>query len=47
LHLSALIEDRWLENGPDWWRSALVSRALENYLGSGLRFVYLQTAIAG
>ena len=43
---SALIEDRFHETGPPWLRAAEVLRVVENYLRSGLRFVYLHTALA-
>jgi 4-aminobutyrate aminotransferase/(S)-3-amino-2-methylpropionate transaminase len=46
LRLSALIEERSRESGPPWLRSAEVLRVLDNYLRSGLRFVYLQAVIA-
>ncbi|OGJ86608.1 MAG: hypothetical protein A2268_12925 [Candidatus Raymondbacteria bacterium RifOxyA12_full_50_37] len=45
--LSALIEERFLESGPLWFRHAEVVRRVENYLGSGLCFVYLHTMAAG
>ncbi len=47
VYLSTVIEERWREAGPAWWRSAHVLRVLENYLGSGIRFAYLQTALSG
>ena len=40
-----LIEDRFLETGPPWIRGATVLKRLDNYLRSGIAFVYLQTAI--
>jgi 4-aminobutyrate aminotransferase/(S)-3-amino-2-methylpropionate transaminase len=43
---SALIEERFRETGPPWLRTAEVLRVVENYLQSGLRFVYLHTALA-
>jgi hypothetical protein len=46
LRLSALIEERCHQSGPPWLRSAEVLRTLDNYLRSGLRFVYLQATIA-
>ena len=46
LRLSTLIEERWLQSGPPWLRSAEVLRVLDNYLRSGIRFVYLQAMIA-
>jgi len=44
--LSTVIEERWLQSGPAWLRSAEVLRVLDNYLRSGIRFVYLQATIA-
>jgi hypothetical protein len=41
-HLSALIEDRVRETGPAWVKSASVLKRIDNYLRSGIRFVYLQ-----
>ena len=46
LWLSALIEERCQQSGPAWFRSAEVLRLVENYLGSGQRFVYVQARIA-
>jgi hypothetical protein len=46
LRLSALIEEQWRESGPAWLRSAEVLRVVDNYLRSGLRFVYLQATLA-
>ena len=43
LHLSALVEERFRETGPAWLRSAEVLRSVDNYLHSGLRFVYLRS----
>jgi hypothetical protein len=43
--LSTLIEERVLETGPDWLRSATVLNRIENYLRSGSAFVYLQVAL--
>ena len=45
-YLSTLIEDRILESGPDWLRGAAVLNSVDNYLRSGLRFVYLQAPLA-
>jgi hypothetical protein len=42
---SALIEERFHETGPAWLRAAEVLRVVENYLRSGLRFVYLHTVM--
>ena len=44
--LSAMIEDHVRLNGPPWLASATVLERLENYLRSGIDFVYLQSAIA-
>jgi 4-aminobutyrate aminotransferase-like enzyme len=44
-YLSTLIEDRILESGPEWLRGAAVLNRVENYLRSGVRFVYLQCAL--
>jgi hypothetical protein len=46
LRLSALVEERIRESGPAWLRSAEVLRIVDNYLRSGLRFVYLQARVA-
>jgi 4-aminobutyrate aminotransferase-like enzyme len=43
--LSTLIEDRLRETGPPWFRSAVILEQIENYLGSGSRFAYLQAAL--
>ncbi len=43
---SALIEETWRQTGPAWLRSAEPLRVVDNYLRSGLRFVYLQAPIA-
>jgi hypothetical protein len=44
-HLSALVEERFHQSGPAWLRSAEVLRVVDNYLRSGQRFVYLQSAL--
>ena len=44
--LSAIIEDHVRLNGPPWLASATVLERLENYLRSGIDFVYLQSALA-
>jgi 4-aminobutyrate aminotransferase-like enzyme len=44
-HVSALIEERLRETGPRWLGEAAVLRRIENYLRSGIRFVYVQAAI--
>ena len=43
--LSTLIEERLLETGPPWLRDAVVIERIDNYLGSGSQFVYLQAAL--
>jgi len=43
--LSTLIEDRFRETGPAWFRAATVLEGLENYLRSGTRFAYLQVPL--
>jgi hypothetical protein len=43
--LSTLIEDRLRETGPAWFRSAAILEQIDNYLGSGSRFAYLQAAL--
>jgi hypothetical protein len=44
--LSAIIEDHVRLNGPPWLAGATVLDRLENYLRSGIDFVYLQSALA-
>jgi hypothetical protein len=46
-HLSTLIEGRFQGAGPGWFRDAEVVRSFENYLRSGMRFVYLHTSLNG
>ena len=43
--LSTLIEDRVRETGPPWLASATVLERVENYLRSGIDFVYLQAPL--
>jgi 4-aminobutyrate aminotransferase-like enzyme len=43
--LSTLIEDRLCETGPEWLRRAAILERIDNYLRSGLRFVYLQASL--
>ena len=43
--LSTLIEERLLETGPAWLRSAAIVERIENYLGGGSGFAYLQAAL--
>jgi 4-aminobutyrate aminotransferase-like enzyme len=40
-HLSTLIEERIRDTGPSWLREAEELKTVDNYLRSGLRFVYL------
>jgi len=44
--LSAIIEDHVRLNGPPWLAGATVLDRLENYLRSGIDFVYLQSALS-
>ena len=46
LRLSALMEERFNKSGPLWLRSAEVLRVVDNYLRSGMRFVYVHTVLA-
>ncbi|MFM9888681.1 MAG: aminotransferase class III-fold pyridoxal phosphate-dependent enzyme, partial [Burkholderiales bacterium] len=46
LRLSALMEERFHQSGPAWLRAAAVLRTVDNYLRSGVRFVYLHTSLA-
>jgi 4-aminobutyrate aminotransferase/(S)-3-amino-2-methylpropionate transaminase len=43
--ISSLIEARLLETGPQWIRAATVLEAVDDYLQSGIRFVYLRAAV--
>jgi hypothetical protein len=43
--LSTLIEDRQRETGPVWLKEASVLLQIDNYLGSGTRFAYLQAML--
>jgi 4-aminobutyrate aminotransferase-like enzyme len=45
-YLSALVEDRLRETGPAWMRGATVLEQVDDYLGSGIRFAYLQVRLA-
>ena len=42
LRFSTLIEERLQQNGPSWLQAAEVLRVVDDYLGSGQRFVYVQ-----
>ena len=44
-YLSALLEERLHQGGPAWLRAAGALRVVDNYLRSGQRFVYVQTAL--
>ena len=44
--VSTLIEERFQQTGPDWIRGATTLKRLENYLRSGITFVYLRVALA-
>jgi hypothetical protein len=46
-YLSTLIEERIHETGPDWFRQGTALRVVDNYLRSGIRFVYVQASLAG
>lgn len=43
--ISSLIEARVAETGPAWVRAAAVLETVDDYLQSGVRFVYLRAAI--
>ena len=43
--LSTMIEARVLESGPPWLAGAVVHERVENYLRSGINFIYLQAAL--
>ncbi len=45
--ISSLIEARLTETGPSWIRTATVLESVDNYLQSGIRFVYLQAPCGG
>jgi hypothetical protein len=44
-YLSTLIEARLLDTAPEWFTRAAVLQRIDNYLGSGLSFAYLQTPL--
>jgi 4-aminobutyrate aminotransferase-like enzyme len=44
-YLSMLIEARVRETGPAWVREAAVLQQIDNYMRSGLAFVYLQVSV--
>lgn len=43
--LSMLIEERLLSTGPGWFQSAAALQRIENYLGSGTTFAYLNVPL--
>jgi hypothetical protein len=43
--ISSLIEARLLEEGPEWIRAASVLETVDDYLQSGIRFVYLRARL--
>jgi len=45
--LSSLIEARVVETGPAWLRDAVVLETADDYLQSGVRFVYLRARLGG
>ena len=44
-YLSTLIESRVCETAPDWFRAGATLETLDNYLGSGATFNYLQAPL--
>lgn len=44
-HLSTLIEESVRETGPAWFKTATALQRIENYLGSGTTFAYLQVSL--
>jgi hypothetical protein len=44
--LSTLIEERVRETGPDWLRNSTILERIDDYLRSGMTFVYLQAPLA-
>lgn len=45
--ISSVIEARLVETGPRWMRMATVLETIDNYLQSGIRFVYLRAPCGG
>jgi 4-aminobutyrate aminotransferase-like enzyme len=43
--ISALVEARVVEGGPEWLRAGAVLETVENYLQSGVRFVYVRAPV--
>jgi 4-aminobutyrate aminotransferase-like enzyme len=46
-HLSTLIEERILAEAPLWFRDGQILLTVDNYLRSGVRFVYVQVPLSG
>src|SRR5262245_27255504 len=44
--LSTLIEERVRDTGPEWLRSSAILERIDDYLRSGMTFVYLQAPLA-
>jgi hypothetical protein len=44
--LSTLIEERVRETGPEWLRDSTILERIDDYLRSGMTFVYLQAPLA-
>jgi 4-aminobutyrate aminotransferase-like enzyme len=44
-YLSTLIEERVRDTAPDWMRSGVMLKRIDNYLRSGIAFAYLQTPL--
>jgi hypothetical protein len=45
VQLSTLIEARLVEGGPAWMKQATVTETFENYMQSGITFVYLRSSL--
>ena len=43
--LSTLIEARYVETGPAWMKAATVTETIDNYMHSGVPFVYLRSSL--
>ena len=46
-HLATLIEARVRDSGPPWLAAATVLRGIDDYLRSGIRFVYVTVPLSG
>jgi hypothetical protein len=44
-YFSTLIEEHLLTTGPSWLKAAAVLERVDNYLRSGITFVYLQAPL--